>query len=712
MRFMAYEIPRGVYAKEHLLAPGEQIEYLYASKYEMLTATIRLDNANSYPSGDEVIITMIGFGKGFTTQYTLTSFRYGVYLDEVRLNKLIIKNKSDIATAQVYIETLTKPIAEYPNEVVQFITQINTSQPPNNQALYQGSNNRYTGTLTNATFLQSVPIGTPMAVRQINAQNTSSSAVGFVTIPWAENFTFNANIEPLGIINFTTTFAFHTDAITNQLPASATLTNTTVNYVMIDYYFDYSIECVFDNTYTITTSGSTTYINFNGYGFIYFYTNQNLPIANETINFTQSNTQYTLSPASGTSNSNGQVPFTISEALNSTTTFPSDIITASSDIAGISKSASVDVIPSGFNFTNSTQIETVYNPTSYNGPASVVFNQNTSLTGNIIAYSVTIDSGVTLTTNGYSIICNSDFINNGTIITGSGGAGGGAGSNGTSITTSYAGSGGGGGGSDNDGGGASGGSTVVAGGGGGSGAYSAGNGGNGGNGNTPSAPSINTSTIQTWYNNGIQNYLAGAGGGGGNGGGCNGGNGGAGIYIQAMNITAGSINSSGSNGSSPLSAGGGGGGGGGGGSILLAYSSTYNAGTYNTSGGSGAPGRGGGVAGVGGLSGGRGGNGGNGLVLTYQFTTPPITPSTGATVTATIQTTQSTPEPIPNQTVNFTISGSGPASFSSTSSVLTTSGTTNSSGQATVTIYNANGTNTLTASCTIANITQTAQITI
>ena len=597
---------------------------------------------------------------------------------------------------------MTKPISEYPNEIVQFITQINTSQPPNNQALYQGSNNRYTGTLANATFLQSVPIGTPMAVRQINAQNTSSSAVGFVTIPWAENFTFNANIEPLGIINFTTTFAFHTDAITNQLPSSATLTNTDVNYVMIDYYFDYSIECVFDNTYTITTSGSTTYINFNGYGFIYFYTNQNLPIANETINFTQSNTQYTISPTSGTSNSNGQVPFTISEILNSTTTFPSNTITASSDIAGISKSASTTVSPT-FDFTNSMSPAIVYNPTSYNGGAEVIFNQNTSLTGNIIAYSVTIESGVTLTTNGYSIICNSNFINNGTINTGSGTAGGAGGSNGssagngTSITTSYGGSGGGGGGS-----GGVGGSTEASGG-----------GTNGGNGSTPSAPTLSNSTIQTWFNNGMQNYLEGAGGGGGESAvsigapssGGNGGNGGGGIYIQATNITAGTINANGQNGGNGWHSGsgsaGGGGGGGGGGSILFAYSGSYTAGTYNTSGGTGGSGS----------NAGNGGAGGNGLVLTYQYTTPPIS-APNLTATATIQTTQATPEPIPNQTVNFTISGSGPASFSSTSSVLTTSATTNSNGQATVTIYNANGTNTLTASCTIANITQTAQITI
>jgi len=296
-------------------------------------------------------------------------------------------------------------------------------------------------------------------------------------------------------------------------------------------------------------------------------------------------------------------------------------------------------------YSNVPQLPTVYNPTSYNGTANIIFNQSTSLSGDIIAYSVTIDSGVTLTSNGHSIICNSYFINNGEISTGRGASGGARGapngSPGASVTTSYGGSGGGGGGGNGYGWGASGGSTAVSGGGGGGGSLCGGSGYNGGNGNTPpSAPTLSNSTIQTWYNNGIQNYLEGAGGGGG-GAGCtmwgtggSGGSGGAGIYIQAMNISTGTINSSGANGVQPYWAGGGGGGGGGGGSILLAYETNYIAGTYNTNGGSGAPGNGYGGDGFGG--GGHGGNGGNGLVLTYQFTTSPIkTPNDAGSIVGT-----------------------------------------------------------------------------
>jgi len=271
-------------------------------------------------------------------------------------------------------------------------------------------------------------------------------------------------------------------------------------------------------------------------------------------------------------------------------------------------------------------IAPVYNPTSYNGSGNVIFNNNVTLKGNIIANSVTIYSGVTLTTNGYSIICNTNFTNNGIIDTGSGASGGAPyGSNGGSVTTSYAGSGGGGGGGAYPGGssGGNGGSTVSPGGSGGSAGSQSSSGSSGSNGGTPSAPTLNNSVIQTWYNNGIQNYLEGAGGGGGGssyyGGasGGQGGNGGAGIYIQARNIVAGIINSNGENGyDSPYSYTGGGGGGGGG-SILLAYNTNYTPGTYNTNGGAG---------GSGDYGLGNGGNGGNGLVLIYHYITPPISP--------------------------------------------------------------------------------------
>ena len=279
------------------------------------------------------------------------------------------------------------------------------------------------------------------------------------------------------------------------------------------------------------------------------------------------------------------------------------------------------ILTGGFTIT----VGTTYDPTSgYNGGDNVVFDSGANgatLTGSILTTaSITINSGVTLTTDGYSFIAGSSFDNLGTLDTGwVNNGGGGSGGGGGSFASSYAGSGasGGSGGTGcgcqgNSGGGGStlapGGSPVCA------------CGGAGNPGGTPSAPTVTNTIIDTWYTNGMDNYVNGGGGGGagGNGGGSAGGGGGAyGIYVQAYYLTAGVISAPGQGGGTSAS----GGGGGGGGAIILAYGiGGYVPGTYNIDGGS-----------AGGCTGGCGdqvgGAGGSGQIIVYSYGSgPPVAP--------------------------------------------------------------------------------------
>ncbi len=251
--------------------------------------------------------------------------------------------------------------------------------------------------------------------------------------------------------------------------------------------------------------------------------------------------------------------------------------------------------------------------------SNITISSNTTLTSDVYCNNFTINSGITLTTNGYNIYCAGTFTNNGTINTGNVNNGGSStstnGDAGGSFPNSYGGSGGGGGGGVNYTGG-NGGNTLISGGSGGASTTA------GGNGSTPSAPTLSNSLIQSWYNNGISNYLSGGGGGGGGGpSGASGGGGAFGLYIQANQITAGTINATGGGGGNAPE--GGGGGSGGGGVILLAYGSGgYKAGAYNVNSGYG----GGGV--------GVGGGGGNGQILTYSYTIAPILTSFTYTTSA------------------------------------------------------------------------------
>ncbi len=252
---------------------------------------------------------------------------------------------------------------------------------------------------------------------------------------------------------------------------------------------------------------------------------------------------------------------------------------------------------------------TTVDPTVYytSANSNLVISSSETLTSDLIVGSLTIDSGATLTTDGYNIYANSAVTNDGTIDMGNPGNGGAAGSPGTSESSSYAGSGGGGGGYNNA----------------------------GTSGSTPSAPPMSNGNIDTWYANGFSNYLTGAGGGGSAA--VAGGSGSYGIYIQANKIIAGVINaagvagnsdtsgtkSAGQNGGSTLVGGGAGGaasghggatsaggGGGGGGVIMLAYGTGgYTTGTYTYSGG------------AGGSATESGGSGGNGQVATFSYST-------------------------------------------------------------------------------------------
>ena len=241
---------------------------------------------------------------------------------------------------------------------------------------------------------------------------------------------------------------------------------------------------------------------------------------------------------------------------------------------------------------------------------NMAYSASTTLSSDIYVFgNITIDSGVTLTENGFYMYATNTFDNLGEIKGGNnpnapGGIGGNGGT-GTSLPSSYAGSGGGGG--SNGGCGGSGGSTLVSGG----TAGCSGGVNTGSPGSTPSAPTMSQTLTNSMFNN-IAKYLGSAAGGSSGGSSTVSGAGGVyGVIVRGKVVIAGTINTTGAVGQPGSD---GGGGGSGGGVILILYNSSYTAGTYSYSGG------------LGGTSaGGNGGAGGNGQVITYNspFTSPP-----------------------------------------------------------------------------------------
>lgn len=196
----------------------------------------------------------------------------------------------------------------------------------------------------------------------------------------------------------------------------------------------------------------------------------------------------------------------------------------------------------------------------------MVISQNTELTADIFCSNLTIEPGVTLTTDGYNIYCSGTVDNEGTIVTGSSAA--------QNFPLSYGGSGGGS--TDLGGTAAAGFSTLSAG-----GAPCSTSGCTAGNGSSPAPPSLSLSVIKAWYQAGMNQYLAGAGGGSSPV--VQGGPGANGLFIEASDIIAGTIDCAGGDGQNDpgqSSAGGGGGG-----VVILAYLSGLTPGSYAVDGG-------------------------------------------------------------------------------------------------------------------------------
>jgi hypothetical protein len=212
-------------------------------------------------------------------------------------------------------------------------------------------------------------------------------------------------------------------------------------------------------------------------------------------------------------------------------------------------SMSAPTIPSNRASYSNSSVFGLVASVAQSGPASgvqwpdaidggLVISSDETLSSNLSAGSVTIEPGVTLTTEGYSIIVAGAFVNLGTIATGLapygpypisyGGSGGGAQSQNYHPL-------------NGDG-------TLAPGG----VADHVNNGIPAGSGNTPAPGTLNSTVIQMWYSAGISQYLSGAGGGG-IAGYFNGGSGGFGLYVQANKIHAGTIMAEGASGSGTCS---------------------------------------------------------------------------------------------------------------------------------------------------------------
>jgi hypothetical protein len=266
--------------------------------------------------------------------------------------------------------------------------------------------------------------------------------------------------------------------------------------------------------------------------------------------------------------------------------------------------------------------------------SATTISRSETLTKNLACSTLTIDPGVTVTTNGFDIVCTNVLTNEGTIATGHVPA--------TTFAKSYGGSGGGAFNLKSKGGSPSSGlATRVAG-----GRSCTTSGCKPSPGATPAVPPMSTTLVATWVRNGSSGYLSGADGG--TSPGLVRGQGGYGVILEGSRIVAGKINSSGRNGqtkSTQATSGGGGGG-----AIVLSYGSGgYATGSYDVAGGWALAANGAHV-----------GVGGEGSVLLLgppHVSAEPLNQLVRATTTATFTSTSSGANPTATEQWQISVNG-------------------------------------------------------
>ncbi|MEM3844854.1 MAG: hypothetical protein QXU98_04045, partial [Candidatus Parvarchaeota archaeon] len=194
-------LKQGIMIEKITLNPGEKKRMDFPTP-NLINATIRISNTSQISEDTQMKVYFDDYMTNSLVYYTLNANRYGVYIDNKPLDYIIFENLDQTLYIDVYFEYLIKEYFEPYEEVVQFITVIQELAPPPTYQLFQGTNQRYTGTLSNATFLQSVPLGTTMAVRAINSESTSTTEVGIVEIPLAANLTYHANLAPMSFSQY------------------------------------------------------------------------------------------------------------------------------------------------------------------------------------------------------------------------------------------------------------------------------------------------------------------------------------------------------------------------------------------------------------------------------------------------------------------------------------------------------------------------------
>jgi hypothetical protein len=135
----------------------------------------------------------------------------------------------------LYIQYTIIQYSPYYSPVIQDLTQLILTPNIITNSLTGGCNFRYYGPIS-GLIMANFPIGTAFYVLDQQVEGTSDVTAGSVQVPWANNYTENINVAAAGAAEDNNTYAFITDATSQQIPNNVLSSNAKMNWVKVDYY--------------------------------------------------------------------------------------------------------------------------------------------------------------------------------------------------------------------------------------------------------------------------------------------------------------------------------------------------------------------------------------------------------------------------------------------------------------------------------------------
>ena len=244
----------GEYETTITLTPFQTTTRIAALPDNTLTvATIYIYNTQDLPtnSPDTIDLVITDWTNGNVSTFELNQFKYGKYLENYPISIITISNNYPVSV-QIYIQYIVKTYNAYLSPLIEDFTQLELVPTIITQGYTGGTNFRFYNSLSNISF-SNFNLNDLFYILDQQVLGTSSTAAGYVIVPWTSTYTLNIGVSALGTAEDSTSYVFNVDTTTQSLPSSATQSNASMNWVVMDFY----------SSMTISSTPSTIVLTYN-----------------------------------------------------------------------------------------------------------------------------------------------------------------------------------------------------------------------------------------------------------------------------------------------------------------------------------------------------------------------------------------------------------------------------------------------------------------